>query len=289
MASFFKHHDSMRLFIEVAKHDSLSAAANALNMTKGAISYQIATLEGQLRFRVFDRRPRGVTLTTKGQELLDFNAARYGDIERQIATLRADQSRTLTVGMSSYFAARCLSPRLMTFMQSHPDVQLRIQPMTQLLDLEGQGVDLAIRWGDGNWTDAAITPFLSMPAWAVGNADVAKAVIDKGLDQAFEDVTLLRDHDHSHAWSKFFALAGLAEQRRTDTLIIPDPNVRVQAVIDGQGVALMDELVAAEVEKDLLFRLSDFELGTYGYFIAQPDHSRANPSVADFVTWLRNG
>ena len=67
------------------------------------------------------------------------------DIEAALADLRNAGVKSLTVGMSSYFASRWLSPRLMTFMQRHPDIQLRIQPMTQVFDLDRQGVDVAIR------------------------------------------------------------------------------------------------------------------------------------------------
>ena len=180
------------------------------------------------------------------------------------------------MGMSSYFASRWLSPRLMTFMQSHPDIQLRIQPMTQLFDLEDQGVDIAIRWGNGAWDDVEITPFMPLSAWPVGNALAAERVHDIGLAQAFSEFTLLRDHDGSNAWSDWLDVAGLPHQGRKDTLIIPDPNVRVQAVIDGQGIALNDDLVARELADGDLFRLSAVELSDYGYFLARPSAASEN-------------
>jgi DNA-binding transcriptional LysR family regulator len=286
MSIAFRHHDTLRLFVEVAQQSSFSDAAISLHMTKGAISYQIKTLEADLGFKVFERTSRGVALTRKGQELLDASRAHYRAIEGELAGLKSAAVPSLTVGMSSYFAARWLSPLLMTFMQEHPDIQLRIQPMTQLFDLERQGVDVAIRWGNGVWDDVDITPFLPMPAWPVGNAAAAQVVQQVGLERAFSQFTLLRDHDDSNAWSDWYGAANLRHRTRKDTLIIPDPNVRVQAVIDGQGVALNDDLVARELKEGQLARLSDIELTSYGYFLARPRDARNHPGADAFVRWL---
>lgn len=287
MSTAFKHHDTLRMFVEVAQQSSFTDAAKTLHMTKGAISYQIKTLEADLGFRVFERTPRGIVLTQKGQDLLDASRAHYRAIEGELAALKSATMQSLTVGMSSYFAARWLSPLLMSFMQRHPDIQLRIQPMTQLFDLERQGVDLAIRWGNGAWDDVEITPFLPMPAWPVGNAAAARNVQQIGLERAFSEFTLLRDHDDSNAWSDWCNAANLPHRIRKDTLIIPDPNVRVQAVIDGQGIALNDVLVSRELKEGQLVRLSDIELTSYGYFLARPRKARENPSADAFVYWLK--
>ena len=286
MAITFRHHDTLRLFTEVARYGSFSDAAEALNMTKGAISYQIKTLEADLGLTLFQRNPRGVTLTQDGQTLLEIGRDRFQAIEAELTALKGPRPQSLTVGMSSYFASRWLSPRLMTFMQKHPDIQLRIQPMTQLFDLEGQGVDIAIRWGDGKWQDVDIMPFMPAPAWPVGNPQAAEKVQDLGIAQALSELTLLRDHDGSNAWSDWLAAAGLPRQTRKDTLIIPDPNVRVQAVIDGQGIALNDVFVAKEVQDGQLVQLSEVEISSYGYFLARPPETQNPESVDAFVDWL---
>ncbi len=286
MSITFKHHDTLRLFTEVAQCKSFSDAAEKLHLTKGAISYQVKTLEASLGFDLFLRTPRGVDLTLKGQQLLGATRGHYHDIEQVLLALKTPTAQSLTVGMSSYFASRWLSPRLMTFMQKYPDIQLRIQPMTQLFNLENQGVDLAIRWGNGLWDDAEISPLMSMPAWPVGNAQAYQMVKKLGLKRAFSAFTLLRDHDESNAWSDWFDAAELPRQTRKDTLIIPDPNVRVQAVIDGQGIALNDAFVDRELGEGQLVHLSDIELVSYGYFLVRPRQVRANKSADAFVEWL---
>ena len=288
MGARFHHHDLLRLFAEIARHSSFSTAAAALNMTKGAISYQIKTLEADLGVSLFQRTTRGVTLTGEGLKLLAICQNRYDEIEAEIRMLKGVSTLSLTVCVSTYFAARWLSPRLMTFMQSHPDVQLHIQPMIEFSEAEMQGVDLAIRWGNGNWKDGTVTPFMPMPAFPVGNADVAGQVERLGIREAVTELTLLRDREDSNAWSQWLELAKLLPQARRDALIVPDPNVRVQAVINGQGVALMDDLVCDELVGGKLHRLSEITLRDYGYFIVRPDRALTSEPATVFSDWLQD-
>ena len=144
MRARFHHHDLLRLFAEIARHPSFSDAAAALNMTKGAISYQVKTLEADLGMTLFRRSPRGVSLTREGVTLLAACQSRYEEIEAEIQAMKGRASRSLTVGVSTYFAARWLSPRLMTFMQllrlpvghhlvsilSHGDLPMRSMAMS---------------------------------------------------------------------------------------------------------------------------------------------------------------
>lgn len=287
MTRRFQKYDTLRIFVETARHPSLSAAANALNMTKGAISYQVRILEDELQVQLLHRKPRGFTLTKQGRSLVDACASHFQTLENQIADLIERDVQTLTVGLSTYFAARWLSPRLTDFMQRYPGVRLRLQPMTQLFDLGGQGIDIAIRWGNGQWADADVTPFLQVPAWPAGNPWAKQHVDARGVKSAFSDFTLLRDHDDSDAWSDWKREAGLETIARRDALIIPDPNVRVQAVVNGQGVALMDELAQPELGDGRLVRLSGTELPDYGYFIVVPFGGKQTGATRDFVEWLQ--
>jgi DNA-binding transcriptional LysR family regulator len=128
---------------------------------------------------------------------------------------------------------------------------------------------------------------MPMPAWPVGNADVAKKIKNLGFENCLGEVTLFRDHDDSNAWSNWFEAAGVRFQKQSDSLIIPDPNVRVQAVIDGQGVALVDALTASELERGQLVRLSDVELSSYGYFLVRPFSKLKHKPVEDMIGWLQ--
>ena len=277
----------MRVFSIVAQHGTISGAAEELHLTKGAVSYQIKQLEQALGFLVFERLASGVVPTAKGQELLTTAQAAFISMEQRIGSLRNEQPDALTIGVTTYFASRWLSPKLMGFMQAHPEIRLRIQPMVDAFDLDREDVDLSIRWGNGNWNDVAIEPLFQSSTWPTGNLAMFKRIDDVGHRQAFAEFTLLRDHEKSSAWSEWYAIAGQSYRGHTETLIIPDPNVRVQAVIDGQGIALNDALVSSEIDSKQLYRLSNHDLANYGYFLVYKPGALSNPGIRAFAEWIK--
>jgi DNA-binding transcriptional LysR family regulator len=188
--------------------------------------------------------------------------------------------------MATYFASRWLSPRLMTFISTHPRIALRLQPLIDLIDLRTHNIDMAIRWGKGDWTDLEIEPLLSCPAFPTAGTAIANHVAEVGLEAGLPDLPLLHDRDGSAAWRDWHEAAGLPYRPSRDGLVIPDPNVRVQSVIDGQGVALYDGLVAAELAAGRLHRISAVELSSYGYFLAYPKSALDSPGLKAFRDWI---
>ncbi len=283
----FKHYEALRSFTVVARHGRLSSAAEELHLTKGAISHQIKALEGELGFDLFHRLPRGVRLTKKGRLLLDTARASFDALDRQIAALRDERARAVTLGLSTYLASRWLSPHLMGFLDAHPKIRLRVQPMIDLFDLERDGIDIAIRWGKGAWSDLSIEPLFACPAFPVAAPQIAAGVKKQGLEETLRRTRLLDDRDGSTAWAEWLELAGLPQRVRRGALTVPDPNVRVQAVIDGQGIAINDRLVRSELAAGTLQRFSEVELADYGYHLAIPSGALDNPEVAVLANWLK--
>ncbi|MGI9437059.1 MAG: LysR substrate-binding domain-containing protein [Geminicoccaceae bacterium] len=282
----FRSYDSLRLFNAVARHLSFTKAARDLNLTKGAVSYQIGRLERELGFQVFLRKHRALVLTEKGRRLWHVSEVAFRDLEREIAQLREAVPGKITVGMSTYFASRWLSPRLMTFTANHPRIGLRLQPMVDLFDLGGQQIDLAIRWGKGDWTDMEIEPLFPCPAFPTAGSEITKQIADRAPERSLADWPLLHDRDDSTAWQDWHGAAGLTYRVTRDDLVIPDPNVRVQAVIDGQGIALNDSLVATELTDGRLSRVSYVDLSDYGYHLAYPKGSLGTPGTNAFRDWI---
>ena len=282
----FRQYDSLWVFHVVARHGSFVSATEKLNLSKGAISYQIRTLEEALGFQVFRRLPRGIVLTAEGHALCDTANQIFRMAESKISSLQSVENGTVTVGLSTYLASRWLSPRLTDFMLAYPGVRLRIQPMIDLMDVRNEDIDLVIRWGDGRWNDLRIERLFTCPAFPTGAPATLERVKAVGLEQAFTSLTLLEDRDDSDAWADWYNAAGLPYESRTSGLTIPDPNVRVQAVMDGQGVALNDAFVTPELRDGRLVRLSDVQLTEYGYYLAYKPEALRDRSVAVFADWL---
>jgi DNA-binding transcriptional LysR family regulator len=282
----FRSYDNLRLFDVVARNLSFTSAAKELNLTKGAVSYQINRLENELGFRVFTRQHRSIALTEKGKRLWNVSRVAFQNLEREIAELQTKDQARITIGMSTYFASRWLSPRLMNFMADHPRIGLRLQPLIDLIDLRTQQIDMAIRWGKGGWTDMEVELLFLCPAKPTAGATIANRIHDTNIEVALPSLTLLHDREGSEAWVDWHKAAGVPYRSMRDDLVIPDPNVRVQAVIDGQGVALNDSLVAAELSAGQLFQISPIELNDYGYHLAYPPDALENPALKAFGEWI---
>lgn len=282
----FQAYDSLRLFTVVARHLSYTAAAGELNLSKGAVSYRITRLERELGFELFHRQNRRISLTARGKRLLSSARTAFEELEAEIETLRRDGRSVVTIGMSTYFASRWLSPRLMTFTSRFPAVGLRLQPTAGPVDLRAQTIDTVIRWGNGSWTDLEIERLFCCPAFPTAGAAMARTVEKSGLAAALVNATLLHDYEGSSAWRNWFHAAGMAYPSQREDLVIPDPNVRVQAVIDGQGIALNDALVNPELDAGRLFRISEVHLADYGYFLAFPRQALDNPALKQFLDWI---
>ena len=133
-----------------------------------------------------------------------------------------------------------------------------------------------------------IEPLFSCPAFATAAPVVAVQIERMGLERNLQQTTLLEDRDGSTAWAEWLAEAGLPNLIHLGSLTIPDPNARVQAVLDGQGIAINDRLVQPEVDARTLCRISEFEMQNYGYHLAIPADALNNPDTAALVAWLKS-
>ena len=284
----FRHFDYLRSFVVVARHLNMGRAADELNLSKGAVSYQIRQLEAELGFAVFSRTGRSLTLTDRGYELIQHCSRQFETLERKIADLRRSEHTRITIGMATYFASRWLSPRLMHFITDHPDIGLRIQPLIDLMDLPGNQLDLAVRWGKGLWREPQheVELIFPCPAWFTCGAEIGRRIERQGIASVIAEVTLLHDRDDSVAWQDWHDVAGLDASDASASLVIPDPNVRVQAVIDGQGVALYDRLVADEVSAGRLYQYRPVSLDDYGYYLVYPRVAEAGSATMAFRDWI---
>ena len=284
----FRQFDHLRSFVVVAEHLNLGEAARELNLSKGAVSHQIRRLEDELGFALFSRARKRLALTREGEQLLPLGRHLFSGVERAIDELRVAGQSRVTIGMATYFASRWLSPRLMHFLSDHGDIGLRIQPLVDLTDLRREGLDLAIRWGKGGWRDPdyVFERIFRCPALLTASAATGRRIEAEGIESVLAGQTLLHDQHGSDAWRDWFDVAGLDMNTGADNLVIPDPNVRVQAVIDGQGVALNDRLVDDEVAAGRLYQYRDVTLDDYGYYLVWPSALDGDSAIGQFRDWI---
>ncbi len=142
----------LKAFESAARTLSFAAAAAELNMSTGAISYQIRALEAHLGFGLFTRLPRGIKLTPLGlaympavrkafDELADSTVGLFGSTERVRVTVHAPAS----------LAALWLAKELPAFMAANPRVDIRMSSLVWDNPAPDEATDLEIRYGSGHW------------------------------------------------------------------------------------------------------------------------------------------
>ena len=284
----FRSFDSLRLFCTVAEKMSFTAAGDTLHMSKGAVSYQIAKLEGELGFPLFERRHTHIRLTPQGEILWGAAKQRFGQLETVISDLRDRPDDTLCVGAHSWFISRWLGPRLSGFTQNHPDIALRVEPINTMADLENPVLDMTVLWcvsETGNRQGTYLYPSRTVP---LANPDIVERATQVGLAKIITEVPLLPDASGMEGWKLWHALAGFDYAPRHKPVHLPDANSRLQAVISGNGIALLDELAKPEIEAGLLTPLSDIWLEGYGYYVVPAKNQRLSAAATRLEEWLRD-
>ena len=282
----FRSYDALKTFDAVARNLSMTKAADEVHQSKGSISYQVGKLEAELGFRLFERAHAKLELTEEGRRLWHVSQTALSQIDREIEDLRGTASSALTIGALTYFSSRWLSPRLTRFFEANPGISLRIEPLNSFDMMRSVKVDMAILWGIGSWKDHKSELLLSLPAVPTANRAVAEQVSRLGLAEAVRQLPLLGDSSGDAGWRAWHKAAGLPYAPSRSSLTIPDSNSRVQAVVDGQGIALWDDLVAPEFGDGTLVRLSDVRVENAGYFVVFTDQPMSQ-GAESFLDWLR--
>ena len=198
--------NALRAFEASARHLSFTLAGAELHVTQSAISAQVKNLEERLGVSLFRRLPRGLALTDEGQALLPLlsdSFARMGAVLTQFEKGRLREP--LTVAAVGTFAVGWLMPRLADFSRQHPFVDLRLMTHNNRVNLAAEGLDFAIRFGDGAWHGTQADPLPEAPLTAVCSPELAHR-LSRPADLAGE--TLLRSY-RSDEWPRWFESAGL--------------------------------------------------------------------------------
>ena len=172
-------------------------------------------------------------------------------------------------------------------MELTPEIALRIEPMNKTTDLEGLDVDLAIVWSfDGPPTTDAKLIYASA-SYPTTSPAIAERIAEEGFDAVRQHIPLLFDSSDDKGWRHWFQLTGRHYRPSQPKLELPDTNSRVQAVIDGQGIALWDGLVQKEIDEGTLCFVSDQGLPNSGFYLI-PIKDGLGTAAIRFEEWLLN-
>jgi LysR family transcriptional regulator of beta-lactamase len=275
--------NALRAFEASARHLSFTRAGLELSVTQAAVSHQVKGLEARLGATLFRRLPRGLALTDEGQALLPELREAFGRLSQAIERFEGGRMReVLAVGAVGTFAVGWLLPRLAAFQAACPFVDLRLSTNNNRVDLAGEGLDCAIRFGDGAWHGTEALHLFAAPLTAMCAPAVAQRLA-RPADLAGE--VLLRSY-RADDWPNWFAAAG----ETCPTLkgpLFDSSFVMAEAAAQGAGVALAP---ARMFERDLASgRLAQpfaIEAQTGSYWLSWLKSKAPSPAFAAFQAWL---
>jgi LysR family transcriptional regulator, glycine cleavage system transcriptional activator len=278
----------LRAFDVAARNLNLSAAAEEMNVTHAAVSRQVKQLEERLGVKLFERLPRGLKLTVHGALLAEGTREAFDRLATALEDVSAPAvRRKLTVSTFSSLASRWLMPRLQSFAALFPETDLQVLTSARLVDFAREDVDIAIRFGGGQYPGLHVVPLFKPKEIAIASPELLK----RGPPiKAFADLklhTLLHDDSH-RSWVRWLDASGAKGVNARRGIICGDRNSMLQAALAGQGVALASEVfVAGELEAGRLVKVFDVEVAMEFAIYAVCLPRRLNdPLISGTIDWL---
>jgi len=285
--------NALRAFESAGRHLSFTKAAAELNVTPAAVGHQVKALEELLEVPLFRRLTRALRLTEAGQAALPTLSQGFDMLAQGVEQMRAhSESGVLTISVSPSFGAMWLVPRLERFRSQHPDIEIRIDGTDRLVDLARGDADVALRYGPGGYSGVRVDWLFKQV-----NTPVCSPALLRGKHPLRQPEDL-RHHTLLHvewkkaeaSWRMWLLAAGLHDIAPARGPHFTMESMAVQAALDGQGVALIgDILVADHLAAGRLVRPFDPSLSTplkFSYYLLSAKDSAGQPKVAAFRDWL---
>ncbi|MDU8913805.1 transcriptional regulator GcvA [Aestuariicoccus sp. MJ-SS9] len=281
---------ALRAFEAAARHMSFAKAAEELNVTPAALSFQIKNLEEHLGQPLFRRLNRAVELTEAGRTLAP--GATDG-FERLTLAWRAarrlGQSRVLSVTAGPAFTAKWLAPRLYEFAQAHPEIELRFAASLRQMDFDRDEVDVAIRYGYGPDPGLFSLPLMEEAMMPLMTPALANRY---PTPESLTDAPLLFDDSLTFLkppadWQTWFRACGLTH-RPEAAARFSQADHALDATLAGGGVVLTRTSLAAQyLAKGQLVAPFDVGLSSDAHFrFLCPSGTETRPHIQAFHAWL---
>lgn len=281
-------------FEAVARLDSFTVAAKELGVTQAAVSRQIRFLETALGVKLFHRLHRSIKLTHEGESLYAVVAESMQKIAGMFDHLSSGTvGQELVLTSTAAFSQFRILPKLATLKLAHPNLKLRLTTQMFTADLRHHDVDLAVRYGNGNWPDGTATllfdeqifPVCS-PSWLACNRVPASLEELAAAGLIDSDMTA-EGWINWNAWFKGIGVRPAALNYALRCSLYSDA---VEAARHGQGIALgWGRMLESRLASGELIRVTEFSLQAQdAYYAVLPNGRTMTPTIAAVIEWLRD-
>jgi LysR family transcriptional regulator, glycine cleavage system transcriptional activator len=276
----------LQQFVLVARLGNLSRAAAQANLTVSALSHQMRQLEERLERRLFERGPRGVTLTVDGCSLLEAVGEHFDGIEHALSHYRTRHHDALTLSASPGIMSSWLVPRLPKLVAAHPELELSLQSGSTLVNFTREPVDVALRYGRGEWVGLHCERLFG--EWIAPVAAPELIARMAGADpRDLSRWPLLGEPNPSTRWSDWFGRTGGAPPTRYVAQFDSLDALR-HAALEGLGVALGRMVTSKSlIDAGRLQVLGENYLAVKeAYWLVYPPRSQEHRGLQLFREWL---
>jgi len=280
--------NALRMFEVVARHLNFRLAAEELGLTQAAVAQQIRGLEASLEIRLFERLPRGLGLTDAGRAYSASIRSALAMIDEATRLLRPESSH-LTVSVTPTFASKWLIPRLGSFAERNPDIDLRLLATDRLSHFHTDGVDIAVRYGQPPF-GGGLNAELLMEQRIVAVAS-PRLLAEKGAPETFDTLQgFVALHDAHHYWPLFVAAlfpGHLPPSARN--LRFNQTSLAIEAAIGGQGIALASHaFVKDDIAAGRLVQVFSQDLRLdKAFYLVWPRKAQQSPLLQVVKEWLK--
>ena len=276
---------SLRAFAAAAEHRNLTKAAAALNVTHSAVSQQIRVLERLLGTRLITRAQHGISLTPQGEYLSTGLLEAFAAMATLTENLSdTEAARPLLVSATPMFSSAFLMPRLSAFIEAYPDIELNLDSTIEAVALKPGGVDVAIRYGTGQWPGLNAQLLLPGCLTVVASRDLIG-------DRVFADPSELLDYPllQEHASVEFdlwLEKVGIPAAAKRKVVRMPG-NMLLNGIRRGDGIgATVPAFIADELNSGKLVALFDDPIPGIGYYLVTLPGA-VRPTLTLFTRWLQ--
>ncbi len=280
------------VFESAARCRSFTKAGSELNVSQPAISTAIRQLEAALGVTLFHRQHRQITLTPAGEHLFRDVAAGFERILESARNLSAQGQRNyVTLSASTAFANYWMVPQLSAFHQAHPLIDLRLQTSDREPDIDGEGISLAIRRGNGNWAGCSSYLLAQEVIFPIAAPSVMQAAqpLKRLSELAMQPLIHLEEPIRERrGWAQYFAAFNIQIPTLTGGLRLNDYALVLQAAMAGEGFAFgWRHVTRALINADLLEAHSEWAWHTgMGFYLVWSNLRPLSEKAALTRDWL---
>lgn len=280
---------ALRAFEMTARQQSVRRAAEALHVTPSAVSHQLRSLESALGVTLLRHVNRQLVLTEAGQLLLPGLRDGFARIEAALAALEARRrTGTLTVSMLSTFAVQWFIPRLPRFQKAHAEVEVHVSTGAGYVDLLHEGIDAAIRYGEGGWPGLRAHRLMGETMLPVCSPALLNAGPPLARPADLATHTLLQTEARPADWGHWLTAAGVADLQPAHGMMFETTAFALEAALTGAGVAIAAREVVADAlaAGRLAAPFDQVYVRPGAYWLVCAEARADEPKIAALRDWL---